>query len=175
MNTFVPFLNLLNINMLYSALFLRRETGRFSTRFYRFLYEVLMLFRRVFFLVFLKCDIFLFWYSFLSLFYVIINVLASNFSALYPLSLLFPFHQTSFSYILRASLNIVQKKLIKLLRGKFKHALSIFLSFFPSDIFFSFVPSFPHTKFRVFFLSFFPSLFFNLPFFLSFSFLSPWF
>lgn len=110
--------------------FLGRESVRFSTRFYRFLYEVLMLFRRVFLLVFLMCDIFFFWYSFLSLFYVIINVLASSLSGF--VSLLFPFHQISFSYILRASLNIVQKKLIKLLRGKLKHTLSIFLSFFPS-------------------------------------------
>ena len=83
-NEFVSFLNLLNINMLYFALFPRRESVRFSTRFYRFLYEVLMLFRRVFLLVFLMCDIFFFWYSFLSLFYVIINVLASSLSALYP-------------------------------------------------------------------------------------------
>ena len=84
MNTFVSFLNLLNINMLYFAPFPRRESVRFSTRFYRFLYEVLMLFRRVFLLVLLMCDIFFFWYSFLSLFYVIINVLASSLSALYP-------------------------------------------------------------------------------------------
>lgn len=142
MNTFVSFLNLLNINMLYFALFPRRESVRFSTRFYRFLYEVLMLFRRVFLLVFLMCDIFFFWYSFLSLFYVIINVLASSLSALYP----YCFLSIKFlSLILRASLNIVQKKLIKLLRGKLKHTLSIFLSFFPSDMFFSLALSFSHT------------------------------
>ena len=143
MNTFVSFLNLLNINMLYSVLFLRRETGRFSTRFYRFLYEVLMLFRRVFFLVFLMCDIFLF-LIFLSLF-ILCNNKCFSIKPFGFVSLLFPFHQTSFSYILRASLNIVQKKMIKLLRGKLKHSLSIFLSFFPSDMFFSLAPSFSHT------------------------------
>lgn len=142
MNTFVSFLNLLNINMLYFALFPRRESVRFSTRFYRFLYEVLMLFRRVFLLVFLMCDIF-FFLIFLSLF-VLCNNKCFSIKPFGFVSLLFPFHQISFSYILRASLNIVQKKLIKLLRGKLKHTLSIFLSLFPSDMFFSFVPSFSH-------------------------------
>jgi hypothetical protein len=135
MNTFVSFLNLLNINMLYFALFPRRESVRFSTRFYRFLYEVLMLFRRVFLLVFLMCDIFFF----------LCNNKCFSIKPFGFVSLLFPFHQISFSYILRASLNIVQKKLIKLLRGKLKHTLSILLSFFPSDMFFSLAPSFSHT------------------------------
>ena len=143
MNTFVSFLNLLNINMLYFALFPRRESVRFSTRFYRFLYEVLMLFRRVFLLVFLMCDIF-FFLIFLSLF-ILCNNKCFSIKPFGFVSLLFPFHQISFSYILRASLNIVQKKLIKLLRGKLKHTLSIFLSFFPSDMFFSLALSFSHT------------------------------
>ena len=158
MNTFVSFLNLLNINMLYFALFPRRESVRFSTRFYRFLYEVLMLFRRVFLLVFLMCDIF-FFLIFLSLF-ILCNNKCFSIKPFGFVSLLFPFHQISFSYILRASLNIVQKKLIKLLRGKLKHTLSILLSFFPSDMFFSLAPSFSHTEFSVFFLSFLASLFF---------------
>ena len=143
MNTFVSFLNLLNINMLYFALFPSRESVRFSTRFYRFLYEVLMLFRRVFLLVFLMCDIF-FFLIFLSLF-ILCNNKCFSIKPFGFVSLLFPFHQISFSYILRASLNIVQKKLIKLLRGKLKHTLSILLSFFPSDMFFSLAPSFSHT------------------------------
>ena len=143
MNTFVSFLNLLNINMLYFAPFPRRESVRFSTRFYRFLYEVLMLFRRVFLLVFLMCDIF-FFLIFLSLF-ILCNNKCFSIKPFGFVSLLFPFHQISFSYILRASLNIVQKKLIKLLRGKLKHTLSILLSFFPSDMFFSLAPSFSHT------------------------------
>ena len=143
MNTFVSFLNLLNINMLYFALFPRRESVRFSTRFYRFLYEVLMLFRRVFLLVFLMCDIF-FFLIFLSLF-ILCNNKCFSIKPFGFVSLLFPFHQISFSYILRASLNIVQKKLIKLLRGKLKLTLSILLSFFPSDMFFSLAPSFSHT------------------------------
>ena len=144
--------------MLYFALFPRRESVRFSTRFYRFLYEVLMLFRRVFLLVFLMCDIF-FFLIFLSLF-ILCNNKCFSIKPFGFVSLLFPFHQISFSYILRASLNIVQKKLIKLLRGKLKHTLSILLSFFPSDMFFSLALSFSHTKFSVFFLSFLASLFF---------------
>lgn len=123
--------------------FLGRESVRFSTRFYRFLYEVLMLFRRVFLLVFLMCDIF-FFLIFLSLF-ILCNNKCFSIKPFGFVSLLFPFHQISFSYILRASLNIVQKKLIKLLRGKLKHTLSILLSFFPSDMFFSLAPSFSHT------------------------------